>query len=165
MRLRAQGIWTVLAVTLTTVLNACQTAPVAPPRPAESYSGYFYWESERFLGQDALQCLQVVFQESEDLPDGRIRLTGVTRYVTGPGRAVDFVDAEMIFDPLAKTFEMWERNATSDSFVSDGRFLGRFHTGMMFAVGEWIHDDNSNDHGRLSLRQGTDAPCAYDEQA
>lgn len=161
-RIGIRGLATaILAVGLT----ACQTTNAPILHPAASYSGYFYWSSERALGPDALQCMQLVFNATEDLPDGRIKLTGVTRYVTGPARAVDFVDAEMIYDPAAGTFEMWERNATSESFVSDGRFLGRFHTRMLFAEGTWIQDGPVGDRGHLSLRQGTDAPCQYDDQA
>ncbi len=145
---------------------ACQTVPDESPGPApgEAYSGYFIWDSERSLGNVALQCMQLVFNTSARLPDGRIRLEGVTRYITGINDDVDFVDAEMIVDPVKGTFAMWERNATNDNFVGDGKFEGRFHTGMLFLNGVWASDGNG-ESGSLRMRKGRDAPCILDRHA
>lgn len=148
------------------ITAACRTVPdpVATLEPGNAYSGYFIWDSERSLGNAALQCMQLVFNSADALPDGRVRLEGVTRYVTGVNDDVDFVEAEMIFDPAAGTFIMWERNATSDSFVSDGKFEGRFHTDMLFLSGVWA-SDGDGESGSLTLRRGRDAPCLLDRHA
>lgn len=148
------------------LIAACQTAPAEPSTlaPGNAYSGYFVWDSERSLGNAALQCMQLIFNKSARLPDGRIRLEGVTRYITGLNDDIDFVEAEMIFDPDAGTFVMWERNATNDNFIADGKFKGRFHTDMLFLNGIWA-SDGDGESGSLTLRRGRDAPCSLDRNA
>lgn len=150
-----------LSMMLMLVLSACQTtnpdtSPIIEPKAV--YSGYFIWDSERAFGAMAVQCISLRFETEEVLEDGHIRLTGVSRYVTGVDREINFVDAEILIDPNAKTFSMWERNATSDSFVSDGKFVGYFQPDMLFMKAVWQSDSNS-ESGQMFLRKGADAPC------
>lgn len=151
-----------------TLLGACQTGPAedraSVPVLAPVYSGYFVWDSERRHGDAALQCMQLVLDAQERLDDGRVRMTGVTRYVTGPNADVNFVEAEVIFDPETGRFEMWERNATSNNFVSDGRFRGKVEPGRRLLTGTWLSDGNG-ESGRLTLRIGADAPCTMAQEA
>ena len=131
---------------------------------APVYSGYFVWDSEREHGDAALQCMQLVLNSEETLADGRVRLTGVTRYITGPNDEVTFAEAEVIFDPDTRAFEMRERNPTSDNFVSDGRFLGKAKPGRLLLEGLW-QSDGGGESGRLTLRIGADAPCTMARDA
>ncbi|MDF1748837.1 MAG: hypothetical protein P1V34_08190 [Alphaproteobacteria bacterium] len=142
-------------------LTACQTTSKmeTTEAPATVYSGYFVWDSERPQGDAALQCIQLVFTDREELQDGRLRLTGVSRYITGPDNEINFVDTELIYDPTKHSFELWERNATSDNFVADGRFLGKLKPDALFLDGVWA-SDSGGESGRLNLRVGADAPCA-----
>ncbi|MEQ8443956.1 MAG: hypothetical protein RIM33_07735 [Alphaproteobacteria bacterium] len=150
------------------LLGACQTASLGnlPPdrRPATVYSGYFIWDSERQLGNLAVQCMQLVFDREEPLTDGRIRLNGVTRYITGPDDEINFVETEMVYDPSTGTFTLWESNPTSSSFVVDGSYEGRFKNGTMFLEAEW-HGNQNAESGRIVLRQGGDAPCLLEQDA
>lgn len=159
-----QGLKTVLlAAALGLVLSACQTTANAV-QPAPIYSGYFVWDSDRPLGDQALQCMRMVFDGEEVLGDGRKRLTGVTRYITGPDGEVNFVKAELIYDPGSGVFEMWEHDATSDDFVGDGKFQGRFLADALLLEGAWA-SDGDGESGRLSLRRGADAPCFLPDDA
>jgi len=150
------------------LLASCQTVSVGtlPPekRPAPIYSGYFIWDSERQYGNMAVQCMQLVFDREEAQADGQIRLHGVTRYVTGPEDEVNFVETEMLYDPDAGTFTLWESNPTSDSFVTDGSYIGRFNNGTMFLEATW-HGNEGPESGRIVLRQGDDAPCLMEQDA
>lgn len=152
-----------LAVAMGFTLSACQTTATAV-RPAPIYSGYFVWDSDRPLGDQALQCMRMVFDGEEDLGDGRKRLTGVTRYITGPDSEINFVKAELIYDPRSGAFEMWEHDATSDEFVSDGKFQGRFLANALLLEGAWA-SDGDGETGRLSMRRGADAPCFLADDA
>jgi len=161
--------WGGIAVGLIALLlTACQTTTVAslPPekRPAPIYSGYFIWDSEREYGNIAVQCMQLVFDREEALTDGTFRLHGVTRYVTGPDSEINFVETEMLYDPTAGTFTLWESNPTSESFVTDGSYEGRFTNGTMFLEAVW-HGNEDPESGRIVLRQGGDAPCLLEQDA
>jgi len=141
-------------------LSGCQSTGQsdASPRPADVYSGYFIWDSERSQGDAALQCIRLTFESSETLSDGRLRLTGTSRYITGPNDDIDYVQAELIYTPATGAFELWERNATNENFIENGKFVGSFRQGTLFLDGFWI-GENDPESGRLTLRQGTDAPC------
>ena len=65
---------------------------------------------------------------------------------------------ELIYDPVKHSCELWERNATSDNFVADGRFKGQFKPDALFLNGVWA-SDSGGESGRLTLRKGADAPC------
>lgn len=155
------GLFGVVALCLiTATIIGCQTTGTVPPSPAPAtvYSGYFIWDSERPHGDAALQCIQLVFTDRETLQDGRLRLTGVSRYITGPDNEINFVDTELIYDPIHHSFELWERNATSDNFISDGRFKGQLKPDTLFLNGVWA-SDSGGESGKLTLRKGADAPC------
>lgn len=139
---------------------ACQTAATqpAPTKSTTVFSGYFVWDSERAFGAMAVQCINLVIEREEVLEDGQLRMTGISRYVTGTEREINFVDAELIFDPETRKFRMWERNATSDSFVADGKFVGTFQPDMLFLKGSW-ESDSDGESGQLFLQKGADAPC------
>lgn len=141
-------------------MAACQaTGQTSPVRePGTAYSGVFIWDSDRVLADQAVQCLQIEFDKREELPDGRLRLTGVTRYVTGPIDEINYVDAEVIYRAEDRSFRMWERNATSQSFVSDGYFEGHFEPGLFLMTGRWV-SESGGESGTLTLRLGADAPC------
>jgi hypothetical protein len=143
-------------------LAGCQTLSTVHPAPV--YSGYFVWDSDRPLGDLALQCMRMVFDGEEVLADGRRRLTGVTRYVTGSDDEINFVKAELIYDPRSGAFEMWETEATSEDFVGDGKFEGRFLANALLLEGAWASDRDGKT-GRLSMRRGADAPCFLADDA
>jgi hypothetical protein len=151
------------------LLGACQTAGEAGRGPAVApavlgavYSGYFVWDSERGDGAAALQCIRLVLTGREVLPDGRLRYTGVSRYVVGPDSEVTFATAELLFDPAAGRFEMRESDPTGADFVTDGVFRGQMRGGGLFLDGLWESEAEGGQSGRLQLRSGADAPCRPD---
>jgi hypothetical protein len=160
-RFRRPAWFGAVALCLMAVATGCQTTGTSPTAnaPATVYSGYFIWDSERPQGDLALQCIQLVFTDQETLQDGRLRLTGVSRYITGPDNEINFVDTELLYDPTKHSFELWERNATSDNFVADGRFTGNMKPGALFLNGVWV-SESGGESGRLNLRIGADAPCS-----
>lgn len=145
---------------LSLTATACQTAGRDVPvhEPGNTYSGVFIWDSDRVLADQAVQCLKIEFDKREALSNGRLRLTGVTRYVTGPIDEINYVDAEVIYRAEDRSFRMWERNATSDNFVSDGYFEGFFEPGLFLMTGRWV-SESGGESGTLTLRLGADAPC------
>lgn len=160
----------ILGMACLLMLGACQTTTDRAGRadaaaivgPASVYSGYFLWDSERDAGASALQCLRIVFTGREELPDGRLRYTGVSRYVTGPESSVTYAVAELIYDPEAERFEMRESQPTTEDFVTDGVFRGEMLGGGLFLTGQWDSDAADGESGRLHLRSGADAPCSPD---
>ncbi|NMM45564.1 hypothetical protein HH303_13800 [Rhodospirillaceae bacterium KN72] len=158
---RWQGLFPYLLLAgLSLAMTACQTPGriASTSEPGTAYSGVFIWDSERVLADQAVQCLKIEFDKREELPDGRLRLTGVTRYVTGPIDEINYVEAEVIYRAEDRSFRMWERNATSENFVSDGYFEGYFEPGLFLMTGRWV-SESGGESGTLTLRLGADAPC------